>query len=83
MTSECIDYVDEMRSMGLDPHGNYRCPNCGSAAAVSADFKPIHFTGRLARLSEGYCTINCAKAALIGLQTLNAMSGGKLAASLA
>ena len=60
----------------------FNCPGCGVDAAVSADFKPIHFTGRLARLSEGYCTINCAKSALIGLQTLNAMSGGKLAASL-
>jgi hypothetical protein len=61
---------------------NYRCPGCGSPGLVPADFKPVHFSGRLAQLSEGYCTVSCARAALNGLVALNAMSGGKLLASL-
>jgi endogenous inhibitor of DNA gyrase (YacG/DUF329 family) len=60
----------------------YTCPNCGASGLVSADFKPFHFTGRLAALSEGYCSSNCARVALNGLIALNSMSGGKLLASL-
>jgi hypothetical protein len=56
---------------------NYRCPGCGSPGLVREDFKPVHFTGRLAPLSEGYCTVNCARAALNSLIALNAISGGK------
>lgn len=58
----------------------FRCPYCGSPGLVSKDFKPVHFTGKLSALSEGYCTVNCARNALNGLIALNAMSGGKLAA---
>ena len=61
---------------------NYRCPNCGSSCLMPANFAPVHFSGRLAPLSEGYCSVNCARLALNGLIALNAMSGGKLAASL-
>ena len=60
----------------------YRCPNCGSSDLMPANFAPVHFSGRLAPLSEGYCTTSCARAALNGLISLNAMSGGKLLASL-
>lgn len=60
----------------------YTCPNCGTNGLVSEDFRPFNFTGRLAALSEGYCTSNCARVALNGLIALNAMSGGKLLASL-
>lgn len=59
---------------------NFRCPNCGSPGLVPADFRPVHFTGKLSALSEGYCTVNCARNALNGLIALNAMSGGKLVA---
>lgn len=62
---------------------NYSCPNCGASSNVMPEnFTPVHFTGRLSQLSEGYCTVNCARLALNGLIALNAMSGGKLAASL-
>lgn len=60
----------------------YRCPNCGDSCLMPADFRPVHFTGKLARLSEGYCTTACARNALNGLIALNAMSGGKLLASV-
>ena len=60
----------------------YRCPNCGAACLMPSNFTPVHFSGRLSQLSEGYCTTSCARAALNGLIALNAMSGGKLAASL-
>lgn len=62
---------------------HFRCPNCGASSNVMPEqFAPVHFTGRLAPLSEGYCTVNCARLALNGLIALNAMSGGKIAASL-
>ena len=60
----------------------YRCPNCGSSCLMPENFAPVHFSGRLAPLSEGYCSVNCARLALNGVIALNAMSGGKLAASL-
>jgi len=66
----------------MTTHKRFNCPGCGVDAAVDADFKPVHFTGRLAQLSEGYCTINCAKNALDGIRALDAMSGGKLSASI-
>jgi transcription elongation factor Elf1 len=81
-TDECGKAYD--RAMRENKHSNKRfnCPRCGVDAAVDADFTPVHFTGRLAQLSEGYCTINCARSALDGLRALNAMSGGKLFASI-
>jgi hypothetical protein len=60
----------------------YICPNCERDAAVDGDFKPVHFTGRLAQLSEGYCSTSCARSALDGIRALDAMSGGKLSASI-
>lgn len=60
----------------------FNCPGCGVDSAVRADFKPVHFSGRFAELSEGYCTINCARVTLDGLRMLNQMSGGKLFASI-
>ena len=60
----------------------FRCPNCGGSCLMPENFAPVHFTGKLAPLSKGYCTATCARAALNGLIALNAMSGGKLAASL-
>lgn len=60
----------------------FNCPGCGRDEIVPADFRPVHFTGRLAPLSEGYCTTECARNALNGLIALNAMSGGKLFASV-
>ena len=60
----------------------YRCPNCGGSDLMPESFMPVHFTGKLAPLSEGYCTVNCARAALNGVIALNAMSGGKILASL-
>ena len=56
----------------------FNCPGCGRDEAVPADFRPVHFTGKLAPLSEGYCTTECARNARGGLDMLNAMSGGKL-----
>lgn len=60
----------------------YRCPNCGSSCLMPSNFAPVHFSGRLSQLSEGYCTVNCARLALNGLIALNSMSGGKILASL-
>jgi hypothetical protein len=60
----------------------YRCPNCGEAYLMPSNFAPVHFSGRLSQLSEGYCTVKCARLALNGLIVLNARTGGKLAACL-
>lgn len=56
----------------------FNCPGCGRDEAVSPDFQPVHFTGKLARLSEGYCTAQCARDTLTGLHALNMMSGFKM-----
>lgn len=61
---------------------NYSCPNCGGSGLMPENFAPVHFTGKLSQLSEGYCTVNCARLALNGLIALNSMSGGKILASL-
>jgi hypothetical protein len=43
---------------------NYRCPNCGGSDLMPESFAPVHFTGKLAPLSEGYCSVTCARLAL-------------------
>jgi hypothetical protein len=42
----------------------FKCYGCGASCLMPADFKPVHFTGRLAHLSRGYCTVNCARVEL-------------------
>lgn len=42
----------------------FKCYGCGSSCLMPADFKPVHFTGRLAHLSRGYCTVSCARVEL-------------------
>ncbi len=67
----------------MEYNKHFRCPNCGASSNVMPDnFKPVHFSGRLSPMSEGYCSIECARSALNGLIALNAMSGGKILASL-
>ena len=42
----------------------FRCNGCGASCLIPGDFKPVHFTGSLAHLSRGYCTIACARVEL-------------------
>lgn len=39
----------------------FRCYGCGASCLMPAGFTPVHFTGRLAHLSRGYCTVSCAR----------------------
>ena len=42
----------------------FKCYGCGASCLMPADFTPVHFTGRLAHLSRGYCTVSCARVEL-------------------
>ena len=42
----------------------FRCDGCGASCLMPADFSPVHFSGSLAHLSRGYCTVNCARVEL-------------------
>lgn len=42
----------------------FKCYGCGSSCLMPAGFTPVHFTGRLAHLSRGYCTVSCARVEL-------------------
>ena len=48
----------------MNSYHNFRCNGCGANALVTADFRPVHFTGSLSHLSAGYCTIECARVEL-------------------
>jgi hypothetical protein len=42
----------------------FKCYGCGASCLMPAGFTPVHFTGRLAHLSRGYCTVSCARVEL-------------------
>jgi len=42
----------------------FKCYGCGASCLMPDTFTPVHFTGRLAHLSQGYCTVSCARVEL-------------------
>ena len=64
---------------------DFNCNGCGASCVMPADFRPAHFTGSLAHLSRGYCTVACARVELNRLLVerakawhLYAVLGGRL-----
>lgn len=39
----------------------FRCNGCGERCLMPDTFSPVHFSGSLAHLSRGYCTVSCAR----------------------
>jgi hypothetical protein len=42
----------------------FRCSGCGASCLMPDTFSPVHFSGSLAHLSQGYCTVSCARVEL-------------------
>ena len=42
----------------------FRCNGCGASCLMPDNFSPVHFSGSLAHLSRGYCTVSCARVEL-------------------
>jgi hypothetical protein len=42
----------------------FRCDGCGASCLMPDTFRPVHFSGSLAHLSRGYCTVSCARVEL-------------------
>jgi hypothetical protein len=45
-------------------YADFRCNGCGVNYVMPDNFSPVHFSGSLAHLSRGYCTVNCARVEL-------------------
>jgi hypothetical protein len=43
---------------------SFKCYGCGASCLMPVEFKPVHFSGSLAHLSRGYCTVSCARVEL-------------------
>jgi hypothetical protein len=45
-------------------YADFRCNSCGASCLMPDSFTPVHFSGSLAHLSRGYCTVSCARVEL-------------------